>query len=67
MTVKELKTLLENVDDNLVVANSFDYNQEIKEAKFSFDRDREGWISPDQLNKSIERLNQPELSVYDRS
>lgn len=25
----------------------------------------EVWISPDQLNKSIQRLNQPELAVYD--
>lgn len=27
----------------------------------------EVWISPDQLNRSIQRLNQPELAVYDRS
>ena len=41
--------------------------QEIKEAKKIVDQYNEPWISPDQLNKSIERLNQPELSVYDRS
>ena len=41
--------------------------QEIKEAKKIVDRETEVWISPDQLNKSIQRLNQPELSVYDRS
>lgn len=38
--------------------------QEIKEAKKIVDRETEVWISPAQLNKSIQRLNQPELAVY---
>ncbi len=41
--------------------------QEIKEAKKIVDRETEVWISPDQLNNAIQRLNQPELAVYDRS
>ena len=41
--------------------------QEIKEAKKIVDRETEVWISPNQLNRSIQRLNQPELAVYDRS
>jgi len=41
--------------------------QEIKEAKKIVDRETEVWISPDQLNKAIQRQNQPELALYDRS
>ena len=39
--------------------------QEIKEAKKIVERESEVWISPAQLNKSIQRVNQPEMARYD--
>lgn len=40
MTVKELKAILETLDDNLVVANSYDYNQEVQKAEVSHIRQK---------------------------
>ena len=39
--------------------------QEIKEAKKIVERESEVWISPSQLNKSMQRVNKPELAIYD--
>ena len=39
--------------------------QEIKEAKKIVERESEVWITPSQLNKSMQRVNKPELAIYD--
>lgn len=77
MSSKGMNGRRKNALGNMPLEDRMEFVQQvIKEYKESLkkmfdlqmaEKHGEVWISPDQLNKSIQRLNQPELAVYDRS